>query len=158
LVRSRSASAELAEEITQSVFVTVSAKLGDGGYDERGRFESWLFRVAMNRLRDEARRVKRQARVSDPESFSSIPGENGTGGHAETDSLEALREAVGSLGEADKEIIHLRHHAQMSFRQIADLLDEPLGTLLARHHRALRKLKQIMSEQPGTGTDNGSGS
>ena len=45
----------------------------------------------------------------------------------------------------NQEIIHLRHQGQMSFRQIAELLDEPLGTLLARHHRALRKLKQLLT-------------
>ena len=42
---------DLAEEITQSAFCTVAVKLGD--YVESGRFESWLFRIAVNRLRDE---------------------------------------------------------------------------------------------------------
>ena len=50
--RRRSEGCELAEEITQSVFVTVASKLVGGGYTEQGRFESWLFRVAMNRIRD----------------------------------------------------------------------------------------------------------
>src|SRR5690606_35205157 len=57
---------ELAEEITQSVFATVATKLGNdheeaeggggGAYAEQGKFESWLFRIAMNRIRDEVRR------------------------------------------------------------------------------------------------------
>ena len=45
---------------------------------------------------------------------------------------------MARLHDADREVIELRHHGGLSFKQIAELLDEPLGTLLARHHRALR--------------------
>ena len=48
------------------------------------------------------------------------------------------------LSPADREVIELRHHAQMGFKQMSEVLDEPLGTLLARHHRALRKLREIL--------------
>jgi len=58
--------------------------------------------------------------------------------------IARLRRAMALLPEADREIVELRHHVGMSFKQMADLLDEPLGTLLARHHRALRKLKMLM--------------
>ena len=60
LVRAQCRDEELAEEITQSTFCTIATKLAD--YDEVGRFESWLMRIAMNRLRDEMRRRKRHAR------------------------------------------------------------------------------------------------
>src|SRR4029453_13448356 len=53
LAKSRCQRGDVAEEVTQSVFATVASKLGSGGYTEQGRFESWLFRVAMNRIRDE---------------------------------------------------------------------------------------------------------
>ena len=59
LVRAQCRDEELAEEITQSTFCTIATKLAD--YDEVGRFESWLMRIAMNRLRDEMRRRKRLA-------------------------------------------------------------------------------------------------
>jgi RNA polymerase sigma-70 factor (ECF subfamily) len=48
------------------------------------------------------------------------------------------------LTDTDRDVIELRHHGGLSFKQIAELLDEPLGTLLARHHRALRKLRETM--------------
>lgn len=143
-----------AEEITQSVFVTVATKLASGDYDEVGRFEAWLFRIAMNRIRDEARRRKRHARPTDPVVMSGVQGR---GGGASADgagpldvaadrasALDALRTAMQELPESDREVVELRHHAGMSFREIADVLDEPLGTLLARHHRALRKLKELL--------------
>lgn len=141
LIRSRTGSAELAEEITQSVFVTVAEHLGSGRYVEQGRFESWLFRIAMNRLRDEKRRNRRKAGSLEGVTLAA-PGER-----EKTDegSLKALRSAIGRLPEADREIIAMRHHAQLEFRTIAELLNEPLGTVLARHHRALKKLRSLLS-------------
>lgn len=145
LARSRFQSGELAEEITQSVFVTISTKLAGGEYSEKGRFEPWLFRVAMNRIRDEARRAKRHARPTDPEAFGGVTAPSEAVRGANDDDLASLRQGISQLPAADQEIIHLRHQGQMSFRQIAELLDEPLGTLLARHHRALRKLRQLLT-------------
>ncbi len=136
-----------AEEVTQSVFCTIANKLSTGAYTEQGRFESWLFRVAMNRIRDEARRRRRQAAPSDPGELGERPASTDAApAEAEPgDEVSRLRAAMEHLGDADREVVELRHHAGMSFRQIADMLDEPLGTLLARHHRALRKLKDLMT-------------
>lgn len=148
---------DLAEEITQSVFVTVASKLGkqnaEGvlGYTEQGRFESWLFRVAMNRVRDEIRRARRQATPTDPETL----GNNLAAPVSEEiesdlpENLRSLRRAMEKLSDADREIVELRHHAGLSFKQIAELVSEPLGTLLARHHRALKKLKELMGGADG---------
>ncbi len=142
LARSRCRSAEAAEEITQSVFVTVATKLKAGEYVEKGRFESWLFRVAMNRVRDEARRASRRAGDGGEDALALAPApKTGTG---PGQSFGALRSAMERLSEADRDIIHLRHHAGLSFKQMAELLGEPMGTLLARHHRALRKLRQML--------------
>jgi RNA polymerase sigma-70 factor (ECF subfamily) len=135
------------------VFVTVASKLGSGEYTEQGRFESWLFRVAMNRIRDEVRRLRRHAEPTDPEAFAEV-SETRLGGSDRArepgdgdadESIRTLRAAMERLSDADREVVELRHHAGLSFKQMADLLNEPLGTLLARHHRALRKLKELIS-------------
>ena len=60
-----------------------------------------------------------------------------------------MRRAMGELGDSDREVIELRHHGQMSFKEMAEVLDEPMGTLLARHHRALKKLRGIMDGYSG---------
>jgi len=141
---------DLAEEITQATFVRLVTRLSD--YQEQGRFESWLFRVAMNQLRDELRRKKRQAKAMD---FEATPPEHLSGrrdGPTPFDRLETqeqhamLRAMVERMNEADREILHLRYTADLTFAQIAETLDQPLGTVLARGHRALKKLKQMLSE------------
>jgi RNA polymerase sigma-70 factor, ECF subfamily len=153
---------DLAEEITQATFVQVVSHIGR--YREQGKFEPWLFRIAMNKLRDELRRRKRQARSMD------MSGGGGSGEEAspwsamenmvadqdkpegqgpleqvaKAEQVQLLRRAVADMSEADQRILYLRHTAGLSFAQIAEALDEPLGTVLARGHRALAKLRKLL--------------
>lgn len=142
---------DLAAEITQATFVQVVQRLGD--YREQGRFEPWLFRIAINRLRDEMRRRRRQARPmamqpqeedkpyiqqvsSEPDPLQKL---------SQAELIHQLTQAMDQLGEADRQILHLRHTAGLSFAQIAQTLNQPLGTVLARGHRALSKLRKLMT-------------
>ncbi|MEM1447197.1 MAG: RNA polymerase sigma factor [Planctomycetota bacterium] len=165
---------ELAEELTQVTFVKLvdqirvkdgSGKTSGGGYEEKGRFESWLFRIAMNKLRDEMRRRKRQARPTDMTAAAGREGTKGSlgvfaasdaeGGLGEdpaerlsrAEEVDRLKQAIAGLPEADREVLHLRHTAGLSFAQIAETLEQPLGTVLARGHRALAKLKKLMTDE-----------
>lgn len=145
LIRAQCGNVELAEEITQSAFCTIVARIGQ--YTELGRFESWLFRIAMNRLRDEMRRRKRQARPVEGEVLVGLAGAGEPSrDRPQEDEVRALRAAMDRLSEADRRVIHLRHFAGLSFARIAEVLGEPLGTVLARQHRALGKLRQMLAE------------
>ncbi len=145
LLRAQRIDADLAEELTQSVFATLVEKLA--GYTEQGQFEAWIFRVAMNRLRDEMRRRSRHARSGSAEGIETAK-HSGLGGESyrtlEESQVTLLEEAMAELSRADREIVDLRHTAGLSFKQIAELLKEPVGTLLARHHRALARLRETI--------------
>lgn len=159
---------ELAEEIAQETFVKVVQKLtSNDGYREEGKFEPWLFRIAMNKLRDEMRRRGRQARPMDMSPAATASSNEQASGWAAAESgvlaggpsmpdapldqldraeqVTLLKQAIATLPEADQEVLHLRHTAGLSFAQIAETLDQPLGTVLARGHRALGKLKKLMN-------------
>jgi RNA polymerase sigma-70 factor (ECF subfamily) len=144
LIRSKCANEDLAEEITQSTFCTVAQKLQD--YTETGKFEAWLFRIAMNRMRDEMRRRKRHAVPMENEMIGVLS--SGISDVQEDDEvaieIQRLRAAIRQLSSSDQDIIHMRHSAGMSYKQIAEALGEPLGTVLARQHRALKKLRGYM--------------
>jgi RNA polymerase sigma-70 factor (ECF subfamily) len=155
LLRAQCRDDELAEEITQSTFCTIATKLGS--YIENGRFEAWLFRIAMNRLRDEMRRRARQARTMDGEAFKRVAGaSNNESGFVSVEVRDQLRLALSRMSEADREIIDLRHIGGLSFKALSDFYEEPVGTLLARHHRALKKLKAMLVEL-GVGAEDLSG-
>lgn len=165
MARSRLGDRDAAEDIVQSVFATLARTLNrlatgadreatssaaETGYEERGRFEAWLFRITMNRVRDEVRRRKSRAMAMEPDAVAELSPAIEVSGplDSETDpGVPALRRAMGGLSEADREIVELRHHAQMAFKDIAELLGQPIGTVLARHHRALKKLRQLMENE-----------
>jgi RNA polymerase sigma-70 factor (ECF subfamily) len=52
------------------------------------------------------------------------------------------------MSEAEREVILLRHFSDMSFRQIAEVMGTPLGTALARAHRGLNRLRELMDGGP----------
>lgn len=157
LVFARCHSVEVAEEITQSVFATITAKLLEGEYTEDGRFEAWIFRIAINRLRDHLRRDRIRPDAPAGDSLEEI-ARAGVHKHQDSETHARLRMALEELSESDRDVVMLRHHGGLSFKQIADLLDEPMGTLLARHHRALKKLKELMDTEGNSRTSIRSGS
>ena len=142
MIKSRVGDRATAEEIAQSVLATVAIKLRAGAYVDEGKFEAYLFRIAMNRVRDEARRRKRQPEHAPLRESDRVEVAHGAG--AEPTEVAALRRALAQLTDPDREVIELRHHGGLGFPEMAEVLDEPLGTILARHHRALRKLRAIL--------------
>jgi len=69
--------------------------------------------------------------------------------HAE--QIDQVRQAVEQLPEPDREVLYMRYTAGMSFAEIAEALDKPLGTVLARGHRALAKLRKLIEEEGAGG-------
>ena len=123
-------------------------------YDDRGRFESWLFRIAANMVRDRIRRRKiRPRKVSlsiendQGQSLAAKLPANGpdvdTGLIAAERSRE-LRVGLEKLDETTRQMILLRHFGDMSFKEIAHQFNCPLGTALARVHRGLKKLRSFL--------------
>ncbi len=163
LLHSRCRDADLAEEITQAVFASVAEKLPV--YNEQGKFGPWVFQIAMNRWRDELRRRQRQRTAAAGDALDRLPGGGGrTGGGTSAGggagepadyrsqdpaAAAALDRALAQLSEADRDVIDLRHVGGLSFKQMADALGEPVGTLLARHHRALAKLRALIEKDIG---------
>jgi RNA polymerase sigma-70 factor (ECF subfamily) len=149
-----------AEELVQEVFLRVVRMIGD--YQDDGRFEGWLFRIATNLARDRVRRLARRpgtvsayapdqsngsARTSWAEAadLSAPPPETA----AElTEEVDALQRALAKLPAVERETIMLRHYTSMTFEQIAAAMGVPRGTALARSHRGLGKLRQWMEATP----------
>ncbi len=140
----------LAEDLLQDVFLRLIQNVER--YTESGRFEAWLFRIAANRVRDWARRRVKSERVgavgqTDDESRGpsvvdrpvEAPPEVRLVRREQTRLLEA---AMATLEPDERQVLMLRHYGDLSFREIADIMGSPLGTVLARSHRALLKLRE----------------
>lgn len=139
-----------AEDLLQELFIRVVRMIGR--YEHDGRFDAWLFRIATNLVRDRARRARTgvptltgntddghlQDVAVDPES--SDPSR----GLQTAEEVDRLQWALGQLPEAEREVVMLRHFSDLSFRDIAEVMGTPLGTALARAHRGLAKLRELM--------------
>jgi RNA polymerase sigma factor (sigma-70 family) len=152
----------LAEDLLQDVFLRLIQNVER--YTESGRFEAWLFRIAANRVRDWARRKVHSERVgavgqTDDESRGpsvvdrpvEAPPEVRLVRREQTRLLEA---AMTTLESDERQVLMLRHYGDLSFREIADIMDSPLGTVLAKSHRALLKLREKL-HRPLMQTDDG---
>ncbi|MGB3086355.1 MAG: sigma-70 family RNA polymerase sigma factor, partial [Phycisphaerae bacterium] len=58
-----------------------------------------------------------------------------------------LEAALARLPQPDREVILLRFYGELAFKEIAEATGEPLGTVLARAHRALKKLGNLIPEE-----------
>ena len=125
-------------------------------YDDRGRFDPWLFRIAANMVRDRIRRIKVRPRVGSL-SFEGSDGRPvadrvSSDGPPVTKRLELaessadLTDALERLDPATRQMVLLRHFGEMSFKEIASVFDCPIGTALARVHRGLKAMRRMMGD------------
>lgn len=153
LVYRLTGSRDAAEDLLQETFLRVVRVIGE--YEHVGKFEAWLFRIAANLARDRARKRQRRGEggVHDDANgaTSARPAPAVADEPAEAlerrEAGERLAAGLQRLPDADREIILLRHYSELSFREIADLLHVPLGTALARAHRALQRLRRELSAE-----------
>ncbi|MCD4699984.1 MAG: sigma-70 family RNA polymerase sigma factor [Phycisphaerae bacterium] len=142
----------VAEDLLGEMMLRLVRKMGE--YDDRGRFEPWLFRIAANLVRDRIRRSKaRPATMSLDSSDDEQVGMSETvrgpadpvdAGLLAGESSDALAEALEKLPERSRQMVLLRHFGDMSYREIAEIYDCPVGTVLARVHRALKTLRTVL--------------
>ncbi len=144
--------AELAQDLVQETFLRIVQRLGK--YDDQGKFEAWLFRILVNLVRDHGRSLSRHPTQSTviesggeriemtDELAGKVPARFDPLHHRE--DVDALQVALRKLPEGDRQILLLRHFADMPFKDIARTLNCPIGTVLARAHRALGKLRGLM--------------
>ena len=140
-----------AEDLLGEIMLRLVRKMGE--YDDRGRFEPWLFRIASNLVRDRIRRAKARPTPMSLESNDEQIGLGETISGPETpvdtgllagEDNSALAEALEQLPEKSRQMVLLRHFGDMSFKEIAEIYDCPVGTVLARVHRALKRLRTVL--------------
>jgi RNA polymerase sigma-70 factor (ECF subfamily) len=105
--------------------------------------KTWLYTIALNRLRDHARRAKVEKRALERVESGAITTTPGSPLDAISDR-EALARAMAALSDEEREVIALRYGADLTVPEITKVLGISLTTAEGRVYRALRKLREAM--------------
>jgi RNA polymerase sigma-70 factor, ECF subfamily len=122
------------------------------GYDRRrGSAKTWLYAIALNVLRDHARRAAAESRAyarADPPAEPAAAAARDPGAapdpFAGVEARDELGRAMGVLSAEEREAVALRFGAELTVPEMASLLGEPLTTVEGRVYRALRKLRDAL--------------
>ena len=142
----------LAEDIFQDVFIRVIDTFRSGNYTDEGKFLPWALRIAHNLCVDHFRKVKRSPLVQnnneDFDIFETLNlSEEGVDGRImKSQSHARVRQMLDMLPEDQREVIVMRHFANLSFKEIAEKTNCSINTALGRMRYGLINLRKMMEE------------
>ncbi|RPD50591.1 MULTISPECIES: RNA polymerase sigma factor [Chitinophagaceae] len=142
----------LAEDIFQDVFIRIIDTMRGGRYTEEGKFLPWAMRIAHNLCVDHFRKVKRTPTIKNSEDQDIFEVLNFTEESAEDKMIKRqshsrVREMLDKLPEDQREVIILRHYADMSFKEIAQITNCSINTALGRMRYGLINLRKMMVQK-----------
>jgi RNA polymerase sigma-70 factor (ECF subfamily) len=131
----------LAEDVAQETFVRAWEKLGTFRTD--GNWRGWICRIASNLTIDALRRQKPSVDILEA-SLASLDDQPERRA-LETERAAAVRAAILALPEHVRSVLVLREYEGLSYVEIAEALDIPLGTVKSRLNDARRRLGEALS-------------
>lgn len=107
----------------------------------------WLYRIATNLWRDEARKYIRRRERPGPEMGDGQPAANDVQGAVESSAVRRrVREAIGHLSPSHQQVLLLRYYQDLSYEEIAAAAEIPVGTVRSRLHHALIHLRKHLQD------------
>ncbi len=137
---------EDASDVAQTVFLKVAERIDD--YDASYRFFSWIYRIAVNEALNVLRRNgHEEALDEDVELPDTSAGPEARLTAAQVS--ERIRDAMLKLPTDQRTVIVLRHFSELSYREIADVLDLDEKTVKSRLFEARTRLRGLLPELDG---------
>ena len=119
-------------------------------YNDTSPFYPWFYRILKNYCLDLLAQQKRRPQVRDPQAvidrLPTAPDSESRLIHAQRDAT--LHNALAQLSDAHREILQMRHWQDLSYDEMAAILDCPTGTVMSRLYRARRALQNILNADP----------
>jgi RNA polymerase sigma-70 factor (ECF subfamily) len=142
----------LAEDIFQDVFIRIIDTIRSGRYTDEGKFLPWATRIAHNLCVDHFRKVKRTPTIKNGDDKDIFEVLNFTEEGIDTkmmkrQSYDRVRAMLDRLPEDQREVIILRHYADMSFKEIASVTNCSINTALGRMRYGLIDLRKMMMQK-----------
>ncbi len=131
---------EVSDDLLSELFVKLVEKIGSF---KGGSFEGWLFKIASNIFYDYLRDKQRQRKLFEVRK-RQLESEVTEAKRSGSERIDKLQIQLGRLDADTRELIMLRFYSQASFKEIAAMRSEPIGTTLSKLHRGLKKLQKLM--------------
>ncbi len=140
----------LAEDLFQDVFIKIIDKLRSKNYNEEGKFLHWALRISHNLCVDHFRKEKRNNTTSGDNNnlfeLLDISGDAADTKFVTGQVHEKIRVMLDLLPDEQREVIILRHFADLSFKEIAAITNTSINTALGRMRYGLINLRKMMEE------------
>ncbi len=142
---------EIAEDLLQDVFVKVVNTIHSDKYNEEGKFQPWVMRIAHNLAIDYFRKAKRYPtiRMEDGSNiFNTLKFSEETieDRQVRDENIDLVKLLIEELPETQKEVLIMRYYVDMSFQEIADQTGVSINTALGRMRYALIHLRKKMKQ------------
>ncbi len=142
----------LAEDIFQDVFIRVIDTLKGGRYTDEGKFLPWAMRIAHNLCVDHFRKIKRNPTIKTSDDRDIFEVLNFSESGVDTrimaeQTSDKVRKLIDLLPEDQREVIILRHYADLSFKEISQLTNCSINTALGRMRYGLLNMRKMMTEK-----------
>jgi RNA polymerase sigma-70 factor (ECF subfamily) len=143
---------DMAQDIFQDVFIKIIDTLRKGKYNHEGKFLQWAMRISYNMCVDNFRRSKRRTKVSATETFDIFDVLECADDNMEDHIIKSqvhkkVRSLVDQLPPEQREVVILRHYADMSFKEISQLTRVSINTALGRMRYALINMRKMAGEK-----------
>jgi RNA polymerase sigma-70 factor (ECF subfamily) len=144
-----------ARDICQETFLRVLDKAAH--FREGAKFSTWMYQIALNLVRDQARHRKRWSHVVVPAKADADEGPSERAAVADDELPEtiaqrnerarALKRALDALPAEQREIVFMKEYEDLKFREIAEVLAIPESTVKSRMYLALETLRTTLIQQ-----------
>jgi RNA polymerase sigma factor (sigma-70 family) len=142
----------LAEDLFQDAFIKIIDNIRNNRYTDEGKFLPWAMRITHNLCVDHFRKIKRapSVKTSDDHDIFEMYSftEDATDKKImQEETHERVRQMLSLLPEEQREVIVLRHFADLSFKEIAVMTNCSINTALGRMRYGLINLRKMLTEK-----------
>ena len=116
---------------------------------------AWIFRVGLNAAKDFQRSAWNRRSRPLPEDDLMMPSRDEPTGQSleDREALERLRAAIALLRPEEKEVFLLRQNGELTYEQIAEIRNAPVGTVKTQMRTALQKLRKVLNPEAPSGDE-----
>jgi RNA polymerase sigma-70 factor, ECF subfamily len=136
---------EDAQDVAQEAFLRCWRT--QEGLPEVQNLKAWIFRVGLNAAKDLQRSAwrRRVKPLLGAESMPMIETSPPTNALEDQETLSQVRQALMHLRPEEKEVFLLRQNGELTYEQIAELHNRPVGTIKTQMRSALQKLRKVLA-------------